>query len=377
MKLHKVFAFVLALCMMMSMASFASADGAIKIGIIGPLTGGAAMYGNAVANGAAIAVEEVNALGGLQIELLVEDDENATDISVGAYNAVMENGAQAIIGTVTTSPCIEVGSYAFDERVFMLTPSASSPKVIEGRDNVYQVCFTDPAQGSASAEYIFNHKIGTKVGIIYNNGSDYSVGIYQTFIAKAQELGLAVVATSTFPSDDNVDFSVQIAECQQAGADVVFLPIYCTPASLLLKQADAVGYKPTFFGVDGMDGILSIEGFDPALAEGVMLLTPFSADAQDDLTVNFVTKYQAAHGEIPNQFAADAYDAVYAIYAALTNGGVTPDTSYEETCEILIAEMQKIEIVGLTGVMSWSATGEVSKTPTAVVIQNGVYVGLQ
>ena len=377
MKLRKVFAFVLALCMALSISSFASAEDAIKIGIIGPLTGGAAMYGNAVANGAAIAVEEVNALGGIQLQLLVEDDENATDISVGAYNAVMENGAQAIIGTVTTSPCIEVGSYAFDERVFMLTPSASSPKVIEGRDNVYQVCFTDPAQGAASAEYIFNHKIGTKVGIIYNNGSDYSVGIYQTFTAKAQELGLEIVATSTFPSDDNVDFSVQIAECQKAGADVVFLPIYCTPASLLLKQADAVAYKPVFFGVDGMDGILSIEGFDPTLAEGVMLLTPFSADAQDDLTVNFVTKYQAAHGEIPNQFAADAYDAVYAMYAALTNGGVTPGMSYEETCEILIAEMQKIEITGLTGTMTWSATGEVSKTPTAVKIENGIYVGLQ
>jgi len=377
MKTRKFVASVLALVMALSLCSFASADGTIKIGVIGPMTGAAAVYGNAVAYGAQIAVEEINALGGIQLELDIQDDEHDPEKGVNAFNTVLDNGAQLILGTVTTAPCIAVAAEAYEERVFMLTPSASSTKVIEGRDNVYQVCFTDPAQGAASAQYIFDHKLGTKVGIIYNNGSDYSVGIYQTFIAKAEELGLEVVAAPTFASEDNADFSVQVAACKDAGAQIVFLPIYYTPASLILAHANTIGYEPIFFGVDGMDGILTLEGFDKSLAEGVMLLTPFSADAEDELTKNFVTKYQAAHGEIPNQFAADAYDGIYALYAAIQNTGITADTSYDEACELLIAEMQKIEIAGLTGTMTWAATGEVSKTPTAVVIENGVYVGVK
>jgi len=377
MKIRKLFAAVLALCCMVSMFSVASAEDAIKIGVIGPMTGGAAVYGTAVANGAKIAVEEINALGGLQIELDIQDDEHDPEKGINAFNAVLDNGAQMILGTVTTAPCIAVAAEAYEERVFMLTPSASSTLVINDRDNVYQVCFTDPAQGAASAQYIFEKKLGEKVGIIYNNGSDYSVGIYQTFVAKAAELGLQVVAETTFSSEDNADFSVQIAACKDAGADVVFLPIYYTPASLILAQSKAVEYAPTFFGVDGMDGILTLEGFDKSLAEGVMLLTPFSADAEDDLTKNFVATYQAKHGEVPNQFAADAYDGVYALYTAIQNAGITADTDYAEACELLIAEMQKIEVVGLTGTMTWAATGEVSKTPTAVVIENGVYVGVK
>ena len=377
MKTRKFVAAMLALVMMLGLCSCASADEAIKIGVIGPMTGGAAVYGNAVAYGAQIAVDEINALGGIQLALDVQDDEHDPEKGVNAFNAVLDNGAQMILGTVTTAPCIAVAAEAYEERVFMLTPSASSTKVIEGRDNVYQVCFTDPAQGAASAQYIFDHKLGTKVGIIYNNGSDYSVGIYQTFIEKAKELGLEVVAEPTFSSEDNADFSVQVAACKDNGADVVFLPIYYTPASLILAQAKSVEYAPTFFGVDGMDGILTLEGFDKTLAEGVMLLTPFSADAEDEQTKNFVAKYQEKHGEVPNQFAADAYDGVYALYQAIQNAGITADTEYADACELLIAEMQKIEIAGLTGTMTWAATGEVTKTPTAVVIENGVYVGVK
>ena len=375
--MKKFFAAVLAMALAMSCFAFASAEGEIKIGVIGPTTGPAAVYGLAVERGAQIAVDEINALGGLQLALNPQDDENDAEKGINAYNDVMDWGAQMILGTVTTTPCIAVSADAYEERVFMLTPSASSTKVIEGKDNVYQVCFTDPAQGAASAQFIADHKLATKVGIIYNNASDYSVGIYQTFMQKAAELNLDVVAETTFSDDNNADFSVQIAECKNAGADLIFLPIYYTPASMILAQAKTAEYAPVFFGVDGMDGILTMEGFDKTLAEGVMLLTPFSADAEDDLTKNFVAKYQQAHNEVPNQFAADAYDGVYALYAAIQNAGITAETGYEEVCELLIAEMQKIEVVGLTGTMTWAATGEVDKTPTAVVIENGVYVGVK
>ena len=374
MKIRKLAAAVLALALVLCMGTAAMAEDTIKIGLIGPQTGGAAVYGMAVARAAQIAVDEINAQGGLQIALDVQDDEHDAEKSINAYNAVLDNGAQMILGSVTTTPCIAVSAQAYEDRVFMLTPSASSPAVIEGKDNMYQVCFTDPAQGAASADYIFQNKLGEKIGVIYNNGDVYSTGIYQTFETKAAELGLEIVKVSTF-TDDTTDFSVQVTDMKNAGADVVFLPIYYTPASLILTESSKQEFAPVFFGVDGMDGILTVEGFDVSLAEGVMLLTPFSADAEDEKTKSFVAKYQELYGEVPNQFAADAYDGIYALYAAAVAGGITSDTSVEDACEILIEQFQQLTVGGLTGTMTWSATGEVTKTPTAVVIKDGVYVG--
>jgi len=369
-------AMLLAVVMALTMAGgvLAEETAAIKVGLIGPMTGDAASYGMSVAQGAELAVGEVNALGGVQLELNVQDDEHDPEMSVNAYNTLWDWGAQMIIGTVTTSPCIAVAAEAYNDRMFMLTPSASSTDVIADKDNVYQICFTDPAQGSASAQYIAEHGLATKVAVIYNNADAYSTGIYQTFEAEAAELGLEVVAVATF-TNETTDFSVQLTQAREAGAELVFLPIYYTPASMILQQAANMEFKPIFFGVDGMDGILNIEGFDTSLAEGVMLLTPFSADATDELTVNFVTNYEAAYGATPDQFAADAYDAVYTIYAAVNAAGITADTPTEECCDLLIEAMQGLEIEGVTGTMTWDATGAVTKTPTAVRIENGVYVG--
>ena len=365
-------AMFLAVVMALTMVggAFAEDAAAIKVGLIGPMTGAAASYGVSVAQGAELAVGEVNALGGVQLELNVQDDEHDPEMSVNAYNTLWDEGAQMIIGTVTTALAAE----AYNDRMFMLTPSASSTDVIADKDNVYQICFTDPAQGSASAQYIAEHGLATKVAVIYNNADAYSTGIYQTFEAEAAELGLEIVSVTTF-TDETTDFSVQLTEAREAGAELVFLPIYYTPASMILQQAANMEYKPIFFGVDGMDGILNIEGFDTSLAEGVMLLTPFSADATDDLTVAFVTNYEAAYGATPDQFAADAYDAVYALYAAINAAGITADTPTEECCDLLIEAMQGLEIAGVTGTMTWDATGAVTKDPTAVRIENGVYVG--
>ena len=377
MKTQKILSMVLALVLAMSMSAVAMAEDAITIGLIGPMTGAAASYGTSVAQGAAIAVEEVNALGGVQLALDVQDDTHDAEVAINAYNATLDNGAKMIIGTVTTAPCIAVGAQAYEDRIFMLTPSASSPKVVEGKDNMYQVCFTDPAQGSASAQYIADKALATKIAVIYNNADAYSTGIYQTFVEKAAALGLEVVSETTF-TDDTTDFTVQVTAAKDAGAELVFLPIYYTPASMILKQANDMAYAPIFFGVDGMDGILtSIEGFDTSLAEGVMLLTPFSADAQDEKTVNFVTKYEAAYNKTPDQFAADSYDAVYAVYNAINNAGITAETSPEDACELMIAQMQTLTVDGVTGTMTWAATGEVTKTPTAVKIEGGKYVGME
>ena len=234
-----------------------------------------------------------------------------------------------IVGSVTTTPCIAVATEAYNDRMFLLTPSASSTEVTEGKDNVFQICFTDPSQGKLSAECISEKALGTKIAVIYNNADAYSTGIYQTFEAEAQALGLEIVSVTTF-TDDTTDFSVQVTSAKEAGADLVFLPMYYTPASMILKTADSMGYKPVFFGVDGMDGILNIEGFDTSLAEGVMVLTPFAGDSANELAKTFIANYEAAYGATPDQFAADAYDAMYTLYAATKAAGVTADTSTED-----------------------------------------------
>lgn len=354
-----------------------STAAAFKIGGTGPLTGDAAIYGNAVKNGAQLAVDEINAEGGVQFELKMEDDENDPEKAVSAYNALKDWGVQLSLGSVTSKPGEATATENFADRIFALTPSASAPAVTQGKDNVFQMCFSDPNQGTASAEYIADNQMGTKIAIIYKNDDVYSSGIYEKFKAEAETKGLNIVSTTTFTSSSATDFSVQLGEAKAAGADLLFLPIYYQPASLILQQAKSMGYAPKFFGVDGMDGILTLEGFDTSLAEGVMLLTPFNADAEDEKTQSFVTKYKEQFGDVPNQFAADAYDCVYAYKAAIEASGATPDMSAEELCDLMIQTFPTLTFDGLTGEgVTWDSTGAVSKSPKGMVIQNGAYVGM-
>ena len=346
------------------------------IGGIGPTTGDAAIYGTAVMNGAQIAVDEINAAGGIngyQIAYKFEDDQHDAEKSVNAYNSLKDWGMQMLMGTVTTTPCVAVVEKTAEDGMYELTPSASSTDVIDN-DNVFQVCFTDPNQGTASAQYIGENKLAAKVAVIYDSSDVYSSGIEANFVKEAQNQGLEVVAEEAFTADSKTDFSTQLQKAQSAGAELVFLPIYYTEASIILTQADSMGYAPTFFGCDGLDGLLGVENFNTELAEGVMLLTPFAADADDEKTQSFVTKYKEAYGDTPNQFAADAYDAIYIIKAAAEQAGVTPDMSVADIGSALEAAMTEISVDGLTGdSMTWQATGEVSKAPKAVVIKDGAY----
>ena len=355
-----------------------AAPAAFKIGGTGPLTGGAAIYGNAAKNGAQIAVDEINeAMGYEFFQLRYEDDAHDAEKAVNAYNALKDWGMQLSLGSVTSTPCSATSAETFADRIFALTPSASSPAVIAGKDNMYQMCFLDfPTQGGASAQYISDMKLGSKIGIIWKNDEDYSTGLRNSFVEKAEELNLEVVSEQTF-TEGNADFTVQLTAIQNAGADLVFLPMYYQPASLIFAQAAAMGYTPKWFGVDGMDGILSMEGFDASLAEGVMLLTPFNSDSDDPATQAFVAKYQDLFGETPNQFAADAYDCIYAYKQALDAADATPDMSAQALCDAMIAQFTSMSFDGLTGTnMQWDTTGAVSKGAHGCVIENGAYVGL-
>ena len=364
-------------------ASSGTSAAKFKLGGSGPISGNAAVYGTAVMNAAQLAVDEINAAGGsVQFEFKFEDDQADGEAAVNAYNTLSDWGMQVSLGTVTSGAGQSVSELYAEDNVFALTPSGSSTAIIyrdaennaDPYGNVFQMCFTDPNQGIASADYLASHTdLGTKVAIIYRNDDNYSNGLYTKFKEEAEAKGLEIVDEEAFQKD-TTDFSVYVQKAQAAGADVVFLPIYYQPASQILVAADSIGYTPTFFGCDGMDGILTLDGFDTALAEGLYMLTPFSADATDTKTVDFVTNYKAKYGEIPNQFAADAYDAVYAIKTALEAAGATADMSTADITSALVAQFTTMSFDGVTGSgVTWNANGEVSKDPKAVVITDGAY----
>ena len=353
-------------------------ENAFKIGGTGPLTGGAAIYGNAAKRGAEIAIEEINAMGGIQFALKYEDDQHDPEKAVNAYNAVKDWGMVLSLGSVTSKPAEATSTLSMKDRIFTLTPSASSTGTVKGKDNVYQMCFMDPNQGYASARYISEKKLATKVAVIYMNDDPYSSGIYETFKDEAGKVGLEIVSATTFANGNDTDFSVQVKEAKDKGAELVFLPMYYQPASLIFIEAKKQNFTPKWFGVDGMDGILTLKGFDKSMAEGVMLLTPFNADATDDKTKAFVAKYQEKYGEVPNQFAADAYDCIYAYKQALEGAGYTTakDVKVDELCTKMIEQFSTMTFSGLTGEgMTWK-DGTVSKSPKGMVIEDGAYKGL-
>lgn len=353
----------------------ASSD-TIKIGGIGPVTGDAAIYGNAVKNGAELAVKEINEAGGIngaQIEFNFQDDEADAEKAVNAYNTLKDWGMQALLGTVTSAPCVAVGEVAQADNMFLLTPSGTAVECVQ-YDNAFRVCFSDPMQGLESAKYIADNKLASKIAVIYNSSDVYSTGIYQSFVQEAEAEGLEIVAAEAFTAESKTDFSVQLQKAKDAGAELVFLPFYYSEAALVLQQAAGINFSPIFFGCDGMDGILDVEGFDANLANNLMFLSPFTPTSTDEAIQKFVTDFKEAYDGTPNQFAADAYDGVYAIKAAMEKANVTPDMSSSDICDALKTAMTEIEINGVTAKeLTWEASGEPSKAPMVVKIENGDY----
>ena len=353
---------------------FAESEETFKIGVIGPMTGDYAQYGNGVYNAAKIAADEINANGGFngyQVEILdAGDDQGDPEKAVNAYNDLLDKGMQMLCGTVTSGACIAVGAEAADS-TFLFTPSATAVDSITAGDNEFRMCFTDPMQGTKSAEYISEKGLATKVATLYDSMADYNSGVHDAFVAACADYGLEVVADEAYTTDNNTDFSVQLGKIKDSGAELLFLPNYYSDNALILQQAHDLG-------LDGMDGILNVENFDKSLAEGVMLLTPFSATGDDEATVKFVKAYgDANNGETPNQFAADTYDVLYAMQAAANDAGITPDMSNEDISAAMSASMLNITLDGLTGEAKWTEDGECDKAPKAYVIKDGVYASME
>lgn len=383
MKMKKVLAVALAAAMVMTAGCGGNSkeekkadSDKIRIGAIGPTTGGAAIYGEAVKNGAELAIKEINEAGGIngvQVEFNFQDDEGDSEKAVNAYNTLKDWGMQALLGTVTSGPCVAVGEVAQGDNMFLLTPSGTAVECVQ-YDNAFRVCFSDPMQGIESAKYIGENGLATKVAVIYDSSDVYSSGIYEAFVKEAENQGFSIVAAEAFTAESKTDFSVQLQKAKDAGAELVFLPFYYSEASLVLRQAAGINYSPIFFGCDGMDGILAVEGFDVNLANNLMFLSPFTPTSEDEIIKKFVTDFEAEYGHTPNQFAADAYDGIYALKEAMEKADVKADTSVTDVCEGLKSAMTDISIDGVTAkALTWEANGEPSKAPMVVKIADGNY----
>ena len=395
-KLTKLLSLVLCLAMLFSLAACASKDDTttdtssdtsdtadttdttsdgektVRLGLIGPMTGDNANYGTSTRDGAQIAVDEINEAGGVNgytFVLDTQDSQGDPDSAVSAYGKLMDSGMNVSLGCVLSGEAQSVITAAVEDGILIVTPTSSAVACIEGNPNAFRVCFNDAAQGTASADYIADNNLGTKIAVFYQSDIDYSAGLYETFAAEAAVKGLEIVEEQTFTAGSNTDFSTQINAIRDSGCDLVFLPIYAAEAATFLTQAAGKLDGVTYFGCDGLDGIQT-KISDTSLIEGLMMLTPFAADAEDAATQSFVEKYVPVHGTAPDQFAADGYDAVYIVKAAMEQCGKTPaDADFNEA---MVAAMYEITVDGLTGTMTWDENNEPNKPAKAMVFEDGV-----
>ena len=346
----------------------------LRIGGMGPLTGDYANYGLSVRNGAQVAVDEINANGGINgmsVYLDMQDSQADVDTAVAAYGKLMDNGMNVSIGTTLSGCMASVSLAAVDDDVLLLTPSASNDSCIGTNDKAFRICFTDSSQGKFSADYIVDHNLADTVAVLYQSDLDYSVGLYESFEAQAKVLGLNIAAVQTFDNNTNTDFSTQINAINASGVKLVFIPIYAAEASTFLSQAKGKLSEDTlYFGCDGLDGILTKVENDVSIADNVLELTPFSADDPDPKVQNFVEKYKADYKAAPDQFAADAYDAIYVIKAVLEKANITDPADCSG--ELLASYMTQITVTGVTGTMTWEKNGDTDKDAKAMIIKDGV-----
>lgn len=345
-----------------------AATEAFVIGGLGPLTGAAASYGISVKQGAEVAVKEINDAGGVTagditytFEMNFQDDEHSEDKVITAYNTLMDSGIDVLMGAVTSGPTIAVSSLSHEDGVLMITPSGSAIQCTQ-YDNAFRICFTDPLQGVTMANFAKDELGLSKVAVIYNNSDEYSSGMKDAFVEQANDIGLEVVANEAFTEGD-VDFSTQLTTINNTDAEAIFCPVYYEAASYITKQASDRGMSLQFLGCDGWDGVLG-QVTDATPLEGSIILSPFLA--ADPAAKDFVTAYEAAYGSTPDQFAADGYDAIYTIKAALEQAGTKDKAA-------LIAAMTEIEVVGTTGTFTFTAEGEPDKQAKYIIIKDGEY----
>ena len=351
-----------------AVGEYTAGNTAYVLGASGPLTGSASSYGISVQQGAQIAVNEINENGGINgvlFDFRMIDDEATAEKASTAYDTLYEGGMQISIGSVTSGSCESFASRADEDGVFFITPSASAATVIAASDYGFRICFGDPDQGVLAADELTANY--SKIGAIYDTSDTYSSGIYEAFRDRMNELNVEYIEQS-FDQENNRDFSTQVdalAEC-----DAIFLPIYYTEAGLIAKACAAKGVEAVLFGCDGLDGIA--DQLDDTVTAKISYITPFDATSTDEKTAAFVASYQDAYGTTPDQFAADAYDAVYVVYNAMLKTGVdNVNVAPDALGDAVVAAITdpSFSYDGVTGSMTWETSGACNKTPIIIEVK--------
>ena len=353
----------------------------IKIGYLGPLSGGVAQYGIAVQNGVKLYVDQLNKAGGINgktIELVSYDEEGDATKAVTGYNSLLDSGVVAIVGDVTTAPCTAVVAAAYPDNTPMITASATATSITFNADtntvytNMFRSCFIDPFQGETMARFAKEVLGAQTAAILYNNQDTYSTGVYDYFVSKANEIGLELVATESYAGENIVDFSGQLTNIAAKNPDVLFLPIYYNQVALVAAQAADAGLTATMLGVDGWSSVMDVVT-DPALVEGAYYCSGYSAADTSPLVQQFLADYAAMYnGETPNMFGAQGYDAAWilcdAIKKAETSGKTYGSAEYKQA---IIDNMKATNSDYVTGHVSFDDHNDPQKTAAIINLVGG------
>lgn len=383
--MRKIKVFSLLLAVAMTCAAFVGCAGnadagvdTIKIGLIAPLTGDVAVYGMAARNGAELFVNELNEAGGIdgkEVELIMYDDKGDATEAVNAYNKlVTSDEVLAIIGAVTSTPTIAVAQTSVADNVPLLTPTATHEDVTSYGNNMFRSCFIDALQGISMATMAVDSLNAKTAAIIYNDSDAYSKGLMESFTAKAEELGLEIVATEAYATGD-VDYKAQLTNIMAASPEVIFVPDYYNTVYKIAQQAKEMGNTARLLGVDGVDGVLSIEGADASCLEGMRFSNHYDVNDPSELVQNFRKAFEDAYGEVPNAFASLGYDGAKILCAAIEgaiNDGVDPEPT-ADFYQAVIDKLDATDIVGVTGPITYDENNNPQKVCAIIEIVNGEY----
>lgn len=351
--------------------SAAAAEGeSIKIGGLAPLTGSLSVYGNAVNNGVLLAVEEINAQGGINgrpIEYIVYDEKGDTTEATNAYDKLVQDGIVALIGDVTSTPSIAVAQRAAKDNMPMITASGTAMAITQAGKNVFRTCFTDPYQGDFMAKYAAEKFGVKKSAVIYDPGNDYCVGLTEAFVARCEALGVEVVAQETYTATD-VDFKAQLTKIQQAAPEVIFLPDYYETNIQIIRQARASGIDVPFLGGDGWDGVLMedvIGAKGSTDADNTYFTNHYSDKDTGERIQNFLKDYKAKFNIDAVSFAALAYDSVYIVADAIAKAGTERAA--------IVDQMAQTDYEGVTGHITFDENRNPIKSVSVIKIDQGEY----
>lgn len=362
------------LALMLAFSAAASAE-SVKVGLIAPLTGEVAVYGNAVKEAVQLYIDDFNAADHpFDINLIIYDDKGDPTEAMNAYNKlVYQDDIAVLLGPVTSSPTFGVAEASVDDGIPALTPTATHPDVTTYGDNFFRACFEDPFQGGSMAKFASSELKATTAAIIYNNADTYSIGLRDAFMKTAEEVGLTVTTTEAYGASD-IDFRAQLTNIIKTNPDVLFIPYYYNVTYMICSQARELGYTGTFLGVDGTDGVLAIEGADVSVFDGMYFANHYSADSDSPVTQAFIKEYTDKYGATPNALAALGYDGAMIVCDALervNNDGVKIDG--ENSYEAIIEALRATEVDGVTGHITFDENNNPIKTLSIIQIKDGAY----